>query len=50
MKTIVTEMTNTLEGITSSLDDSEDRVSHLENKVTENIQSEHQKEKEILKM
>ena len=42
-------MNNTLEGTNSRLDEAEDWISDLEDKVEENIQAEQQKEKRILK-
>ena len=50
MKKPITEMKNTLEGISSRLDEVEDQNSNLEDAVAENIQSELQKEKPILKI
>ena len=42
-------MKNTLEGINSRLDEAEDWMSDMEDKVTGNTQSEQQKEKRIKK-
>ena len=43
----ISEMKHTLEGIKRRLDEAEDRISDLQNKVAENTQSERQKEKEF---
>ena len=48
MKNTVTEMRNVLEGDNRRLDEAEGRISNMEDKVEENIQSEHQKEKIII--
>ena len=40
-------MQNTLEGIKSRLNKAEDQISDLKEKVTENTQSDHQKEKKM---
>ena len=47
MKNIITEMKNTLEGINSKFDETENWISNLEDKVAENIQSEQKREKEL---
>ena len=44
MKNIIAEMRNTLDGINNR--PAEDQISYLENKLTENTQSEQQKGKE----
>ena len=50
IKVAISEINNTLLGvINSNLDDSEDRMSVLENKVDKTTQEEQQKEKRILK-
>ena len=49
LKNIITDMKNTLEGIIISLNDAEERISNLEDRVVETTQSEQQKEKRILK-
>lgn len=49
MKNTITEMKDELEGITSRLDEAKDRISNLEDKTAENILSEEQKEKIIIK-
>ena len=49
MKYTITEMENTLEGISNRLDEPEDWTSGLESKIAENIQSEQHKEKRIFK-
>lgn len=49
MKSTVTELKTTLDGIISRLDEAEDRISDLEDKAAENTQSEEQKDKRILK-
>ena len=46
-KDTISEMKHTLEGIKRRLDEAEDRISDLQNKVAENTQSERQKEKEF---
>ena len=50
MKNIITEIKNTLNGINSRLDEVEDQISNLKDKVTENIQSEQQKKKGPIKL
>ena len=45
MKNTMSEMKSTLEGINSRLDEAEDWINHLEDKIAENIQSEQQKRK-----
>ena len=47
MKTIITEMKNTLGGINSILDVAEDQISDLEDKVAENNQSEKKNENRL---
>ena len=42
---VVSEINNTVERINSKLDEAEDCISDLENKVEKNIQAEQQKEK-----
>lgn len=49
MKDTITEMKNALERITSRLDEAEDCISDLEDKVAKNTQMEQQKEKRIPK-
>ena len=44
MKNTITEMTNTLEGINSRLNDSEEWISELEDRVVENTAAEQKKE------
>ena len=44
MKTKITEMKNTLEGINSRLNDSEEWISELEDRVVENTAAEQKKE------
>ena len=48
MKTI-TEIKTTLIGVDNGVDEAEDWISHLEDKVAGNNQSEQQREKRILK-
>ena len=52
MKSTISEMKYMLEGINSRLDEGEDWISNLEDKITENTQAEPQKEKkkELKKM
>ena len=45
MKTTLTEMKDTLQGINSRVDEAEDQIRDLEDERAENTQSEHQKEK-----
>ena len=45
MKNTITEMRNTLERFSSRLDEAEGQISALEDKVAENTQSKHKKEK-----
>ena len=45
MKITITEKKNTLKEINSRLDEAEDPISDLKDKMEENIQSEQQKEK-----
>ena len=45
LKNTIIEIKNTLEGLNSRLDDAQDWISNLENKVVEITQLEHQKEK-----
>lgn len=47
MKNTITKNKNTLEGINSRVDEAEDQISRLEDKVTENTQVEQQQEKRI---
>ena len=42
MKNIVTEMKNTLEGVNSRLDDTEEQISELDGRVVEIIEDEQQ--------
>ena len=49
MKGTISEMKNTLEGINSRLDQTEDQISDLGDKVSENTQLEQQHEKRIRK-
>ena len=49
MKNTISEMKNTPEGINSRLDETEDQISDLGDKLSEHTQSEQQKEKSILK-
>ena len=49
MKSALTEIKNTLQGINSGADEAEDQIRDLEGKKPENIQSEQQKEKIIQK-
>ena len=49
MKDTLTETKNTLQGINSRADEAEKQINSLENKETENTQSEQQKEKRIQK-
>ena len=49
MNNSITEIINTLEGITSSLEDAEEWISDLEDRLMESNQSEQQKEKRIIK-
>ena len=49
MKTAVCEMKNTLEGIKIRLDEAEDQIGELEDKVEKDTQLEQQKEKKTLK-
>ena len=46
----MSEINNILEGINISLDEGEDQISDLEDKVGKNTQAEQQKEKRIKKM
>ena len=46
-KNAITEMNNTLGGINNMLDEGEDQISDLEDKVEKNTQAEQQKEKRI---
>ena len=48
-KHATSEISNTLEGINHRLDEAEDRISDLEDKVGKNTQVKQQKEKIILK-
>ena len=50
MKDTLTETKNTLQGINSRADEAEKQINSLENKETENTQSEQQKEKRIQKI
>ena len=45
----IPERNNALEGISSRLDEAEDQISDLEDKIEKNTQAEQQKEKRILK-
>ena len=45
----ITKMKNILQGINSRLNEAEDLISNLENKVAENIQSEQQTKKKLIK-
>ena len=45
MKTTITKMKTTSEGINSRVDEAEDRITNLDDKVLENTQSKQQKEK-----
>ena len=49
MKNTKTEMKNTLERINSRIDEAENGISNLEDKIAENTQSEQPQEKEIQK-
>ena len=49
MNIIIPEMMNTLEGINSRLDEAQDKISNLEDKVGGDSQSEQQREKRIKK-
>ena len=49
MKNTISEMKNTPEGINSGLDEAEDRISNLENKVAENTNHSSEKKREIKK-
>ena len=50
MKNSIAEIKNALEGMNSRLSDTEESTSDLEDRITEIIQSEIQKEKQIKKM
>ena len=45
MKNTITERRNTLERINSRVDDTEEQISELEDKVVENIEAEQKKSK-----
>ena len=47
MKTTISEMKNTLEGINSRFDEAEEEVCELENKLTVSNQADHQKKREL---
>ena len=47
IKNTITQMKNTSEGLNIRLDEAEDQISNLNDKVAENFQSEQQKEKRI---
>ena len=47
MKNTICDITNTLEGINRRLDEAEDQISNLEDKVEKNTQAEKQKGKRI---
>ena len=49
MKTTISEMKNTLEGINSRLAEAEDQISDLKDKKTEKNQAEQQKKKKRIK-
>ena len=50
MKNTISEIKNTLEGITHWLDEAEDQISELEDKVERNIQVEQLNEKRLKNM
>ena len=49
MKTTISELKNTGEGIKSRLDEAEDQISKLQEKVEKNTQKEQEKEKRLRK-
>ena len=49
MKNIISELKNTAEGIKTKLNEAEDWISELEDKVEKNTQNEHEKEKRLRK-
>ena len=50
MKNTISEIKNTLQGITSRLDEAENWISELEDKVERNMQVEHLHKKRLKKM